>query len=100
MRASKPMISLGLGVFAIGMIYDAAANAGAIKGDGHDHTASRVPVAVATATDATDTIIRYVNYTTGEEISVPPRERRAKSVQTSIAYPHASYLLRRLGSGS
>ena len=95
MRASKPLISLGLGVFAFGVVYDVAANAGRIKGDGHDHTVSRVPVAVSTATDASMTAVFYSNYTTGEEFRVPPRDARAKSVHArDTAYPHQSYLVR------
>lgn len=66
MRASKPLVVVGLGVFTLGVLYDDAVKAGWITGDGQDHTVSRVPVAVSTsASDATHAIFTYVDYNTG-----------------------------------
>jgi hypothetical protein len=82
MRASKPLIGLALGAFTIGVGYDVAATAGWTKGDGHDHTPSRVPVSVAlvnapaTTTTVTVAATYIANLTTGDEYRVPPRDHR------------------------
>src|SRR5437868_6641961 len=84
MRASKSLTYLGLGAIGLGVGYDVAAAAGAISGDGQDHTVSRVPSGLSTATDASVSTIICVNYSTGEEFRVAPRDHSPRVVQ----YPH------------
>jgi hypothetical protein len=82
MRPPKWLISGVLSIFGFGILHDAAAGAGFIKGDGQDHTAPRVPVSLATAgsdiATSTSTIIATVhvgNTVTGTEYWIPPRDR-------------------------
>jgi len=84
MRATKPLIYAGITVFGLGVVSDIAANAGLLKGDGHDHTVPRVPASVAavsgapvaTTTNSTDTAVYISNNTTGDEYRLPPRDYR------------------------
>ncbi len=95
MRATKPLIFASVTVFGLGVGYDIAANAGLIKGDGHDHTVPRVPASVSIGAPlaATTTVIHaaaYVaNMTTGDEYRVPPRDHREYA---SYATPAARYI--------
>ena len=75
MRASKPLISLGLGVFAFGVGYDIVHHDDA-------HTVPRVPMSVAasgapaTTTTSITATVYIANMLTGDEYRVPPRDHR------------------------